>query len=74
MGRIGSWFSPWRGKGPKSPTENASQTSDQAVKSEEEEESKESVRPQARGRQWEEEREQSSNPNPLGLSRGVTGL
>lgn len=68
MGRIGSWFSPWRGKGP---AENAPPTSDQALKSEGEEESEESVRPQARGQQWEEERDQSSNPNPLGLSRDI---
>ncbi|XP_070781600.1 beta/gamma crystallin domain-containing protein 1-like [Enoplosus armatus] len=59
LGRIGSWFSPWRGKGPKSPAENASPTSDQAFKSEGEEGSEESVRPQAREQQWEEEREQS---------------
>ncbi len=71
MGRIGSWFSPWRGKGPKSPTENAFSNSDQALKPEGEEESQESVRLQATGQQWEEERQQSSIPNPLGLSRDI---
>ncbi|XP_065819576.1 beta/gamma crystallin domain-containing protein 1 isoform X1 [Labrus bergylta] len=50
LGRIGSWFSPWRGKGPKSPSENDSPTSDQVFKSEgEEEESEDSVRRKARG-------------------------
>ncbi|XP_031177580.2 beta/gamma crystallin domain-containing protein 1-like isoform X1 [Sander lucioperca] len=70
LGRIGSWLSPWRVKGPKSPTENAPPTSDQAVKSEGEEESEESVRLCA-GEQWEEEKEQSSNPNPLCLPRDI---
>ncbi|GLD49463.1 absent in melanoma 1 protein-like protein [Lates japonicus] len=70
LGRIGSWFSPWKGKGPKSPTENASPTSDETVKSEGKKESEESVRPQAGEQQWEEEeKKHSSNPNPLGLSR-----
>lgn len=67
MGRIGSWFSPWKGKGPKSPSENAFPTSDQAVNLDEEEENEESVRRQAREQQWEEEKEHSSNPNSLGL-------
>ncbi|XP_073348556.1 uncharacterized protein [Pagrus major] len=65
LGRIGSWFSPWRGKGPNSPTENASPTDDRTLKSQKEEESEESVRPRAREQQWEE----SSNTNPLGLYR-----
>ncbi|XP_039980992.1 beta/gamma crystallin domain-containing protein 1-like isoform X2 [Xiphias gladius] len=67
LGRIGSWFSPWKGKGPKSPTENASPTSDQAVKSEGDEKSEGPVRSQAGEQQLENEH--SSNPNPLGLSR-----
>ncbi|KAI3364239.1 hypothetical protein L3Q82_011043, partial [Scortum barcoo] len=71
LGRIGSWFSPWRGKGPKSPSENAPPISDETVKSEGGEESEESVRQQARGQQWEEERVQSSNPSPLGFSGDV---
>ncbi|XP_070705111.1 beta/gamma crystallin domain-containing protein 1-like [Pempheris klunzingeri] len=73
LGRLGSWLSPWRGKGPKSPSENESTTSDQALKSEGEEESEESVTSQAREPQWEEEEEkgQSSNPNPPGFSRDV---
>ncbi|XP_026175253.1 beta/gamma crystallin domain-containing protein 1-like isoform X2 [Mastacembelus armatus] len=73
LGRIGSWLSPWKGKGPKSPTENACPASDQTLKSEKGEESDESVRPQARQQQREEEEEesQSSNPNPLGLSRDI---
>ncbi|XP_071323581.1 beta/gamma crystallin domain-containing protein 1-like isoform X2 [Trachinotus anak] len=69
LGRIGSWFSPWTGKGPKSPAENASPTSDQALNSGGDEESGESVRPQQGEQQWQEEKEHSSNPNPLGLSR-----
>ncbi|XP_054474144.1 beta/gamma crystallin domain-containing protein 1-like [Anoplopoma fimbria] len=72
LGRIGSWFSPWKGKGPKSPTENASPTSDQAPKSEGEQESEESVRLRARTHEWEEEKDQSSNPNPLRLSRDIS--
>lgn len=72
LGRIGSWFSPWRGKGPKGPSENASAASDQAVKLEGEEESEGSVRLQAREQQGEEEKkEERSNPNPLGLSRDI---
>ncbi|KAF1376712.1 hypothetical protein PFLUV_G00214320 [Perca fluviatilis] len=71
LGRIGSWLSPWRVKGPKSPTENAPPTSDQAVKSEGEEESEDSVRLRAGEQQWEEEKEQSSNPNPLCLPRDI---
>ncbi|XP_008287304.1 absent in melanoma 1 protein-like isoform X2 [Stegastes partitus] len=67
LGRIGSWFSPWRGKPPKSSSENDSPTSD--LKSEAEEASEEFVRPQARGQQWEKEEEE--NPNPLGLFRDV---
>ncbi|KAM6992411.1 uncharacterized protein LKV04_008472 [Tautogolabrus adspersus] len=55
LGRIGSWLSPWRGKGPKSPSENASPTSDQVFKSEgEEEESEDSVRHKARGEEQQE--------------------
>ncbi|KAM9339246.1 uncharacterized protein ABDE67_016906 [Symphorus nematophorus] len=69
LGRIGSWFSPWRGKGPKSFTENASPTDDQPLKSEGEEESEESVRPWAREQQWEEE--EGFVPNPLGPSRVI---
>ncbi|XP_034755553.1 beta/gamma crystallin domain-containing protein 1-like isoform X2 [Etheostoma cragini] len=71
LGRIGSWLSPWRVKGPKSPTENAPPTSDQAFESEGEEGSEESVRLQAGEQQWEEEKEQSSNPNPFCLSRDI---
>ncbi|XP_074472034.1 uncharacterized protein LOC141756306 [Sebastes fasciatus] len=72
LGRIGSWLSPWRGKTPKSPTENASPTSDQAPKLEGEEEREESVRLRARSQEWEEkEKEQSSNPNPLRLYRDI---
>ncbi|XP_022621476.1 beta/gamma crystallin domain-containing protein 1-like [Seriola dumerili] len=69
LGRIGSWFSPWKGNGPKSPIENASPTSDQAVKSEGDKESGEFVRPKPGEQQWQEEKEHSSNPNPLGFSR-----
>ncbi|XP_069370730.1 beta/gamma crystallin domain-containing protein 1-like isoform X2 [Paralichthys olivaceus] len=70
LGRIGSWLSPWKAKGPKSPTENDFPTSDQACGSGEDEESKESVRPGVGEQQWqEEEKDHSFGPNPLGLSR-----
>ncbi|XP_054871740.1 beta/gamma crystallin domain-containing protein 1-like isoform X2 [Amphiprion ocellaris] len=68
LGRIGSWFSPWRGKAPKSPSENDSPTNDRSLKSEGEEESEEFVSPQAGGQQWDKEEE---NPNPLGLFRDI---
>ncbi|XP_031734239.1 beta/gamma crystallin domain-containing protein 1 isoform X3 [Anarrhichthys ocellatus] len=71
LGRIGSWLSPWKGTGPKSPTENASPTSDQALKSEGEQESEESVRLRARTKEWEEEKDQSFNPNAFYLSRDI---
>eukprot|EP00064_Thunnus_orientalis_P006281 superscaffoldBa00000648_g6297 len=71
LGRIGSWFSPWKGKSSKNPNENAFPTSDQAVKLEAEGESEEPVRRQAREQQWEEEKEHSSNPNSLGLHREI---
>ncbi|XP_033932470.1 beta/gamma crystallin domain-containing protein 2-like isoform X1 [Pseudochaenichthys georgianus] len=72
LGRIGGWLSPWKGNGPKSPTGNASPTSDQAPKSEGEEESERPVRLRANNQEWEEEKEQSSNPNPLFLSRDIS--
>ncbi|KAK1889099.1 Beta/gamma crystallin domain containing protein 1 [Dissostichus eleginoides] len=72
LGRIGSWLSPWKGNGPKSPTGNASPTSDQAPKSEGEEESEWPVRLRAKNQEWEEEKDQSSNPNPLFLSRDIS--
>lgn len=65
MGRIGSWFSPWRGKGP---TENASPTGDQPLVSDGGDESEESVKPQTGEQQWGEE---CSSPNPLGLARDI---
>ncbi|KAL7388254.1 hypothetical protein ABVT39_010179 [Epinephelus coioides] len=70
LGRIGSWLSPWRGKSPKSPTDSASPTGDQALRSEREEESEEPVRPRARTQQWEE-KGQSSNPDPLFFPRDI---
>ncbi|CAB1420664.1 unnamed protein product [Pleuronectes platessa] len=71
LGRIGSWLSPWKAKGQKSPTEDDPPTGDQACWSGEGEESEESVRPWAGEQQWQEEekKDQSSGPNPLGLSR-----
>lgn len=71
MGRIGSWFSPWRGNAPKSPSENASPTSDQPLKSDGADESEESVKLQAGEQQWGEVKEQSPNPSPLGLARDI---
>ncbi|XP_041660911.1 beta/gamma crystallin domain-containing protein 1-like isoform X2 [Cheilinus undulatus] len=62
LGRIGSWFSPWRGKSPKSPSENASPTSDQVFKSDgEEEQSEEFVR--AKGEPQEQEENQQISRN-----------
>ncbi|XP_010790803.1 uncharacterized protein isoform X2 [Notothenia coriiceps] len=72
LGRIGSWLSPWKGNSQTSPTGNASPTSDQAPKSEGEEESERPVRLRAKNQEWEEEKEQSSNPNPLFLSRDIS--
>ncbi|XP_058468488.1 beta/gamma crystallin domain-containing protein 1-like isoform X1 [Solea solea] len=70
LGRIGSWFSPWRGKGPKSPTENDSPTTDEALKSEGVEEGKESARPQVWDQRWEEEeKERRFDPSPRDFSR-----
>lgn len=66
MGRIGSWFSPWKGKSPQSPEENASISSEEAPKTEGDKESGESEGPQPGEQQWQE-KEHSSNPNPLGL-------
>ncbi|XP_028295016.1 beta/gamma crystallin domain-containing protein 1-like isoform X2 [Gouania willdenowi] len=55
LGRIGSWLSPWRGNSPRSPTENASPTSDDIPKSEEEKESTDYVRNQTGDQQCEED-------------------
>lgn len=66
MGRIGSWLSPFRGKAPKSPTENALSTGDHTLKSEGEVESEESVRLQAGEQQREEE-----NPHLQGVFRAI---
>ncbi|KAM9778562.1 uncharacterized protein ACBT44_000322 isoform 1-T1 [Syngnathus typhle] len=57
LGRIGSWLSPWKGRSPKSPTENPCQ---QAVKSEGEPSETEAKKHKR------EEKEQRSNPNSLG--------
>lgn len=66
MGRIGTWLSPWRGKAPKTPTENAPSTGDHTLKSEGEVESEETVRPWAGEQQQEEE-----NPHLQDFFRGV---
>lgn len=68
LGRIGSWFSPWRGKDQTSPTENASPTGIQPLVSDGEYESEESVKPTAGEQQWGEE---CSNPSSLGLARNI---
>ncbi|XP_029281702.1 LOW QUALITY PROTEIN: beta/gamma crystallin domain-containing protein 1-like [Cottoperca gobio] len=68
LGRLGSWLSPWRGKGP---SENVSSTTDKALKSEGEEENQKPLRLRAKNQEWEEEKEQSSNPNPRRLSRDI---
>ncbi|XP_004568823.2 uncharacterized protein LOC101472999 isoform X2 [Maylandia zebra] len=66
LGRIGTWLSPWRGKAPKTPTENAPSTGDHTLKSEGEVESEETVRPWAGEQQQEEE-----NPHLQDFFRGV---
>lgn len=58
LGRIGSWFSPWRGNAPKSPGENASSPSDWAEKTGGDEE--DFVRTHAREQRW-----QDWNTSPL---------
>lgn len=50
LGRIGSWFSPWRGNAPKSPSENASSPSDWTENTGGDEE--EFVRTHAREQRW----------------------
>nr|XP_061843332.1 beta/gamma crystallin domain-containing protein 1-like isoform X1 [Nerophis lumbriciformis] len=70
LGRIGSWLSPWKGRSPKSPTENSSPTHDQALKSEKDE-STTSASAEAKTHQWGE-KEKSSNPDPLGPSRDIS--
>ncbi|XP_019727166.1 absent in melanoma 1 protein-like isoform X2 [Hippocampus comes] len=69
LGRIGNWLSPWKGKSPKTPTENSSPTCDQAVESEGES-CEEDTHAEAKKRKWEE-KEQRSNPDPLGPSRDI---
>ncbi|XP_067337418.1 beta/gamma crystallin domain-containing protein 1-like isoform X1 [Channa argus] len=71
LGRIGNWFSPWREKGPKSPTENTSLAADQPHNLEGAEQSEESVKRGAVEQQWGEEKEQNSNPSLLGLARDI---
>ncbi|XP_056150231.1 beta/gamma crystallin domain-containing protein 1-like [Lampris incognitus] len=66
--RIGSWFSPWRGRSPKSSTEDAPSTSEETPA--DGEENPQPVRgSQAKEQQQEEEPGQSPNSNLLGLSR-----
>ncbi|XP_061609003.1 beta/gamma crystallin domain-containing protein 1-like isoform X1 [Phyllopteryx taeniolatus] len=69
LGRIGSWLSPWRGRSPKSPSENSSPICDQAVNSEGKH-CVESIQAETR-KPKQEEKEQSSDPNPLGPSRDI---
>ncbi|XP_037541097.1 beta/gamma crystallin domain-containing protein 1 [Nematolebias whitei] len=58
LGRIGSWFSPWRGNAPKSPSENASSPCDWTENTGEDEE--DFVRAHAREQRW-----QDWNTSPL---------
>ncbi|KAM4600991.1 uncharacterized protein ACJ7VT_020852 isoform 2-T2 [Polymixia lowei] len=73
LGRLGSWFYPWKGKSPASPTDNASATSEESPRLEAgEEENQDPVRgPRERREQQEEEQGQSCNPNQLSLSRDI---
>ncbi|XP_029352764.1 beta/gamma crystallin domain-containing protein 1-like isoform X2 [Echeneis naucrates] len=68
LGRIGSWFSPWKGKGPTSPTENASRSGDLSPLLEGDEESEKSGRPQRGEKLWQDKKEHSSSPDLLTLS------
>ncbi|XP_077443752.1 uncharacterized protein LOC144064813 [Stigmatopora argus] len=69
LGRIGNWLYPWRGRGPKSPTENSSPTPDRALKSEGE--GCEKSTQDAALKHKQEEKEKISNPNPLSPSRDI---
>ncbi|MED6294490.1 hypothetical protein CHARACLAT_021555, partial [Characodon lateralis] len=60
LGRIGSWFSPWRGNSPKSLDGSDFSASDFAQRTEGEDKSEESVRIPAKERQWQEEGDTSS--------------
>lgn len=66
MGRIGNWFSPWRGNASKSPNENDFSTSDCTQETEGDEESEDSVRIWPGTQQQEEE-----SPSSLGVFRDI---
>ncbi|XP_051909067.1 beta/gamma crystallin domain-containing protein 1-like isoform X2 [Hippocampus zosterae] len=69
LGRIGNWLSPWKGKSPKTQTENSSTTCDRAVESEGES-CEEDTHAEAKKRKWEE-KGRRTNPDPLGASRDI---
>ncbi|XP_028996946.1 beta/gamma crystallin domain-containing protein 1-like isoform X2 [Betta splendens] len=71
LGRIGSWFSPWKGNAPKSPTDNASATSERPLNSDGGDESEESVKVRAGDPHRGEAKEQSSSPSPLAFARDI---
>ncbi|KAK5600134.1 hypothetical protein CRENBAI_007492 [Crenichthys baileyi] len=60
LGRISSWFSPWRGNSPKSLDGSDFSASDFAQRTEGEDESEDSVRIPAKEQQWQEEGDSSS--------------
>ncbi|XP_061563401.1 beta/gamma crystallin domain-containing protein 1 [Cololabis saira] len=64
LGRIGNWFSPWRGTAPKAPGENASSSNDCYQGTGGDEEREDSVRIQEQ--QWQEE-----NPSSVRLFRDI---
>ncbi|KAM6915031.1 uncharacterized protein FYW49_009916 [Xenentodon cancila] len=66
LGRIGNWFSPWRGNAPKASNEKGSSSNDTYQETEGDEERKDSVRIEARERQGQED-----NPSSLSLFRDV---
>lgn len=54
LGRIGSWFSPWKGNSPKSLDGNDFSASDFCQRTEDEDKSEDSVRKGSEERQWQE--------------------
>ncbi|XP_062323967.1 beta/gamma crystallin domain-containing protein 1-like isoform X2 [Osmerus eperlanus] len=68
LGRIGSWFSPWRGRSPWSPTGDASPTSEQAPRPEREEGALRGSR-ERKQQEEEEEEGQDSQANKPCLSK-----
>ncbi|XP_046905591.1 beta/gamma crystallin domain-containing protein 1-like isoform X3 [Hypomesus transpacificus] len=71
LGRIGSWFSPWRGRSPWSPTGDASPTSEQAPRPEGEEGPLRGSREKEQQEEEEQEGGQDSQANKPCLSKDL---